>query len=152
MFPNSPTNVPQPEDRATIICLYCAKPQEVSRRAVTVTCKFCNRSLRLTDEPIKAYTARRNLDTCGVVTVEKKGQIVVTDKIHCGGIVVRGKVKGAIVSRGPVLVGPEAEIRGDIKAPTIAIGAGAILEGNYEIGNLDRVGHWLAARPPATQQ
>jgi Polymer-forming cytoskeletal len=147
--PNSPTNVPLPEDRATIVCLYCAKPQEVSRRAVTVTCKFCNRSLRLTDEPIKAYTARRNLDTCGVVTVEKKGQIIVTDKIHCGGLVVRGKVKGAVVSRGPVLVGPEAEIRGDVKAPTIAIGAGAILEGRYEIGNLDRVSRWLAARPPA---
>jgi cytoskeletal protein CcmA (bactofilin family) len=65
---------------------------------------------------------------------------------------VRGKVKGAIVSRGPVLVGPEAEIRGDVKAPTIAIGAGAILDGNYEIGNMDRVGRWLAARPPAAQQ
>ena len=151
MSPNSPTNVPLPEDRATIVCLYCGKPQEVSRRAVTVTCKFCNRSLKLTDEPIKAYTARRNLDTCGVVTVEKKGQIV-TDRILCGGIVVRGKVKGAIVSRGPVLVGPEAEIRGDVKAPTIAIGAGAILEGNYEIGNLDRVGRWLASRPPSAPQ
>jgi ADP-glucose pyrophosphorylase len=151
MSPNSPTSVPQPEDRATISCLYCDKLQEVSRRAVSVTCKFCNRSLKLTDEPIKAYTARRNLDTCGVVTVEKKGQIV-TDRILCGGVVVRGKVKGAIVSRGPVLVGPEAEIRGDVKAPTIAIGAGAILDGNYEIGNLDRVGRWLASRPPGASQ
>jgi hypothetical protein len=146
MSPNSPTNVPLPEDRATIVCLYCSKSQEVSRRALTVTCKFCNRSLKLTDEPIKAYTARRNLDTCGVVTVEKKGQIV-ADQILCGGLVVRGKVKGAVLSRGPVLVGPEAEIRGDVKAPTIAIGAGAILEGKYEIGNLDRVSRWLAARP-----
>jgi hypothetical protein len=140
---------PPPDDRITITCLYCAKPQEVSRRALTVTCRFCNRSLRIEDIRIKAgeYQARRNLDTCGVVTVEKKGQAVV-DKIHCGGMIVRGKVKGAIVSRGPVLVGPEAEIRGDVTAPILAIGAGAILDGKYEIGHRDKVGEWLASRPP----
>src|SRR5262249_35729652 len=105
-------------------------------------------SLRIEDIRIKDYQARRTIDTCGIVTIEKKGQAVVVDKIHCGGMIVRGKVKGAIVSRGPVLVGPEAEIRGDVKAPKLAVGAGAILEGNYEIGNRDKVGEWLAQRPP----
>jgi hypothetical protein len=142
------TTPPPPDDRITITCLYCAKPQEISRRAVTVTCKYCNRSLRIEDIRIKDYQARRTIDTCGIVTIEKKGQAVVVDKIHCGGMIVRGKVKGAIVSRGPVLVGPEAEIRGDVKAPKLAVGAGAILEGNYEIGNRDKVGEWLAAKPP----
>jgi hypothetical protein len=33
-----------------------------------------------------------------------------------------------------VLVGPEAEIRGDVSAPSLAVGAGAILEGKYNIG------------------
>src|SRR5438477_3830657 len=144
---------PPPDDRITITCLYCTRPQEVSRRALTVTCKYCNRSLRIEDIRIKAgdYTARRTIDTCGVVTVEKKGQAVVTEKIHCGGMIVRGKVKGAIVSRGPVLVGPEAEIRGDVTAPTLAVGAGAILDGKYEIGHRDKVGEWLASRPTGTQ-
>jgi cytoskeletal protein CcmA (bactofilin family) len=32
-------------------------------------------------------------------------------------------------------VGPEAEIRGDVTAPTLAVGAGAILEGKYDIGS-----------------
>jgi hypothetical protein len=144
-----PTNVPLPEDRVTITCLYCAKPQEVSRKALTVTCKFCNRSLRIEDIRIKEYQARRIIDTCGVVTVDKKGNAVV-DKIHCGGLIVRGKIKGAVLSRGPVLVGPEAEIRGDVKAPSLAVGAGAILDGNYEIGYRDKVGEWLAARPKDT--
>jgi cytoskeletal protein CcmA (bactofilin family) len=67
-----------------------------------------------------------------MVTVEKKGNVI-TDRINCGGLIVRGKVKGAITSRGPVLVGPEAEIKGDITAPTLAVGAGAILEGQYNI-------------------
>jgi hypothetical protein len=125
--------VSQPDDQATIVCLYCEKPQQVSRKAKSVTCKFCYKPLKLEDLPIKAYEARRAVETCGVVTVEKKGTIV-SDRVHCGGLIVRGKVKGNVISRGPVLVGPEAEVNGDVTAPTIAVGAGAILKGHYEIG------------------
>lgn len=126
-------NVPSPDDRSTIVCLYCNRSQEVGKKAMSVTCKFCNKSLRLEDLRFKEYQARRVIDTCGIVTVEKKGNVV-ADKINCGGLVVRGKIKGTIVSRGPVLVGPEGEIRGDVTAPTLAVGAGAILEGKYDIG------------------
>src|SRR5882724_2402053 len=130
-------NLQPHEDRATVICLHCGKPQEVGRKAMSITCKFCHKPLKLEDERISDYRARRTVETCGIVTVEKKGYVV-ADKIHCGGMVVRGKVKGAIVSRGPVLVGPEAEIKGDVTAPTLAVGAGAILDGKYEIGHRDK--------------
>ena len=124
--------IPSADDRVVVVCLYCEKPQEVGRRALTITCKFCSKSLRLEDLRFKEYQARRTIDTCGVVTVEKKGNVI-TDHINCGGMVVRGKVKGAIVSRGPVLVSNEAEIRGDVTAPSLAVGAGAILDGRYDI-------------------
>jgi len=130
---SSTTQVPTPDDRISITCLYCNQQQEVGRRALTITCRFCNKSLRLEDVKIKEYQARRSIDTCGIVTVERKGHVV-ADKIHCGGLVARGKIKGAVISRGPVLVGPEADIKGDVQAPTIAIGAGATLEGHYQIG------------------
>jgi hypothetical protein len=123
------------DDGINIVCLHCGKPQQVARRAMSVVCKFCHKSLRLEDLPIKDYQARRSIETCGVVTVEKKGHIV-ADRVLCGGLVVRGKIKGDISSRGPVLVGPEAEINGDVTAPTLAVGAGAILQGNYSIGPL----------------
>ena len=126
-------NVPIPEDRATVFCLYCDKPQEVSRKALQVSCKFCHKSLKLEDIAFKQYEARRAIETCGVVTVEKKANVV-ADRVNCGGLVVRGKLKGNIIARGPVLVGPEAEIKGDVKAPTLAVGAGAILNGKYQIG------------------
>lgn len=126
-------NVPQPDDRTTVVCLYCDKSQEVGRKAMTITCKFCSKSLRLEDRRITTYEARRTVETCGIVTVEKKGSVI-ADKVLCGGLVVRGKVKGQVISRGPVLVGPEAEIKGDVTAPSLAIGAGAILDGNYSIG------------------
>ena len=126
---------PTPGDRQTITCLYCGKPQEIGRKALTITCKFCNKSLKLEDLAFKAYEARRAIETCGVVTVEKKGNVV-SDRIICGGLVVRGKLRGNITSRGPVLVGPEAEIRGDVTAPVLAVGAGAVLDGRYAIGSL----------------
>ena len=99
---------------------------------MSITCKFCHKPLKLEDIPIKSYEARRNLATCGVITVEKKGTAVAD--IKCGGLIVRGKVKGTVESHGPVLIGPEAEVKGNISAPTLAVGAGAVLEGHYEIG------------------
>ena len=132
-MPPADYKVPSPDDRSTIVCLYCNKPQEVGRKAMSVTCKFCHKSLKLEDIRYDKYEARRNIDTCGIVTVDKKGNVV-ADKINCGGLVVRGKIKATVVSRGPVMVGPEAEIKGDVSAPTLAVGAGAILEGKYVIG------------------
>ena len=128
------------EDKATIVCLHCGKAQDVARKAMTVTCRYCSKSLRLEDLRFKEYQARRVIETCGIITVEKKGQVI-ADKIHCGGLIVRGKLRGAILSRGPVLVSPEAEIKGDMTAPTLAVGAGAVLEGNYEIGQTPTGGH-----------
>jgi hypothetical protein len=124
---------PAPGDRQTISCLYCGKPQEIGRKAMTITCKYCNKSLKLEDLAFKSYEARRAIETCGVVTVEKKGNVI-SDRVVCGGLIVRGKLKGNIISRGPVLVGPEAEIRGDVTAPMLAVGAGAVLAGQYAIG------------------
>ena len=129
----APATAKPSEDRHTITCLYCGKPQEVARRAMSITCKFCHKPLKLEDIAIKQYEARRQIATCGVVTVEKKGSAI-TDSIKCGGLIVRGKVKGAVESHGPVLIGPEAEVKGDVTAPTLAVGAGAVLEGQYEIG------------------
>jgi len=133
-LPLEPISTSMPgDDGTTIICLYCRQSQQIARRALSVVCKHCHKSLRLEDLPIKDYQARRNVETCGVVTVEKKGNIV-CDRVLCNGMVVRGKVKGTINSRGPILVGPEAEIKGDVTAPSLAVGSGAILEGNYTIG------------------
>jgi hypothetical protein len=126
-------NVPRPDDASTVLCLYCRKPLEVGRKALSITCKHCHKPLKLEDVQFKQYEARRAIDTCGIVTVEKKGNVV-ADRIRCGGMIVRGKVKGTINSHGPVLVGPDAEIKGDVTAPSMAVGAGAILNGHYQIG------------------
>jgi hypothetical protein len=132
-MPDPAYNLPKVDDATMVRCLHCGKAQEVGRKALSITCKHCHKPLKLEDIQIKTYEARRAIDTCGIVTVEKKGNVV-SDKIRCGGLIVRGKVKGTIESHGPVLVGPEAEIKGDVTAPAVAVGAGAILDGKYEIG------------------
>lgn len=132
-----PTQPIPPEDRATIACLFCGGIQEVGKRAMTITCRHCNKSLKLEDIKIAQYQARRQLDTLGVVVVEKSGQAI-CDRILCGGLVVRGKVRGTISSRGPVLIGPEAEVKGDVTAPSLAVGAGAVLSGQYKIGDVTK--------------
>lgn len=130
-----PPGQPPPDDRQTIVCLYCNKPQEVARRAVQITCKYCYKALKIEDIVVNQYLAQRNVETCGIVVVEKKGNVVVLQgKIHCGGLIVRGKVKASVLSRGSVLIGPEADLIGDVTAPTLAVGSGAVLNGYYRIG------------------
>ena len=63
--------VPTPNELQTIACLYCGKPQEIGRRAMSITCKFCNKPLKLEDMAFKQYEARRTIETCGIVTIEK---------------------------------------------------------------------------------
>ncbi len=91
--------VPSPADRQTITCLYCGKALEIGRKTLSVTCKFCHKSLKMEDVVVKQYDARRAIETCGIITVEKKGTVV-SDRLLCGGLVVRGKVKGNVTSRG----------------------------------------------------
>jgi hypothetical protein len=127
-------NVPAPEDQTAITCLHCGKAISIARRALSVTCKYCHKPLRLEDMLFKDYQSRRSIETVGVVTIEKKANVNVVERLLCGGAIIRGRIKGNITSRGPVLVGPDAEIKGNVSAPTLAVGAGAILEGRYDIG------------------
>lgn len=132
---SSDYNVPSPHEHTTVICLFCNQQNEVGQRAMSITCRHCHKPLRLEDIRIKEYQARRQIDTCGTLVIEKKGNVI-ADRILCGAMVIRGKVKGQITSRGSVLISPEAEVKGDVTAPALAVGAGAILEGEYHIGQL----------------
>ena len=39
----------QSDDRISVVCYHCDKPQDVSRKAQSLTCKFCYKSLKLQD-------------------------------------------------------------------------------------------------------
>src|SRR3954469_20589259 len=125
-------SVPVPSDRTAILCLHCGKPQEVGRKAMSVTCKFCSKSLKLEDVKISRYEARRVIETCGTVTIDKKGHVV--SDIRCMNLQLRGKLKGDVVSLNKVEVASDAELKGDVTANSVVVPAGAMLEGYYRIG------------------
>src|SRR5450432_3451137 len=85
------------EDRQQIHCLYCNQPQQVSLRALTINCRHCHKLLKLEPLTINAYQARRTIETCATITVDKKGNIF-SDTILCGALVVRGKIRSDIIS------------------------------------------------------
>ena len=70
-----PIPTPSSDDRQIIFCIYCSKPQEIGKKALSVTCKYCNKSLRIEDLRFKEYQARRTIETVGMVTVEKRRKI-----------------------------------------------------------------------------
>jgi hypothetical protein len=127
-------SVPVPSDRQAILCLHCGKPQEVGRKAMSVTCKFCSKSLKLEDVKISRYEARRVIETCGTVTIDKKGHVV--SDVRCVNLLLRGKLKGDVVGLQRVEVAPDAELKGDVTAGSLNIASGAMLEGFYRIGKV----------------
>jgi cytoskeletal protein CcmA (bactofilin family) len=132
-MPLPDTSLSPGDDRQVINCIHCGAPQPVSRRAISINCRVCSRQLKVESVVIESYQSRRIIETCSSVTVERKGNVF-SERIVCGSLVLHGRARANVVSRGPVEVGPHAELRGSIVAPTIAVGEGAVLEGDYRIG------------------
>ena len=99
---------------------------------MSVTCKFCSKSLKLEDVKISRYEARRVIETCGTVTIDKKGHVV--SDVRCVNLLLRGKLKGDVVGLNKVEVAGDAELKGDVTAGSLNIAPGAMLEGFYRIG------------------
>jgi hypothetical protein len=118
---------PLDDDHVTIVCLHCNKTQNVGRRAMSIPCRFCQRSLCLENLVFNAYIARRVVETCGAITIEEKGNVIV-DRVSCGPLVVRGRLKGNVTARGPITVEARAEVRGSLRGPSLIIAPGARLE------------------------
>jgi len=135
-------SVPVPSDRQAILCLHCGKAQEVGRKAMSVTCKFCSKSLKLEDVKITRYEARRVIETCGTVTIDKKGHVV--SDVRCVNLQLRGKLKGDVVGLRNVEVAGDAELKGDVTAGSLNVAPGAMLEGFYRIGH--KVGNGEAGK------
>lgn len=121
------------DDLVTIVCLYCGKPQQVGRRAMSLPCRFCHKSLRVEDILLNRYEARRIIETCGAITIEANGNVF--GDLTCGSLTIRGQLKGNVLCRGTVFIDSSAVIRGDITAPIIKIAEGARLQGKCTIGH-----------------
>ena len=119
----------------SIACYHCGKRMDVGRSAQTVTCRNCHKPLQVSDVQVKRYDARRDIRTVGLITVEKKGQIV-GDRVECGGLIARGQIKAKQppIVRGVAMIGPKAQVNGGLSAYTVQVAEGAELDGYFCVG------------------
>ena len=131
----------------TVQCYHCAHRLEVSRSAESTSCPGCNRPLFVGDLHITTLKPVQKVQTCGRITVAKKGRIIADTVIAVEGMDVEGIVDAKrVISGGHVSIGPKAQWRGDLSAPSLVIALGAQVRWSHfniphdELGVSDLVG------------
>ena len=116
-----------------VVCYHCGHDLEVSGRAMSTFCPECNRSLVIEDLTIKQYTAVKVLETCGRLVIPKRGHAVIMGHVVAhGGIRMDGKLScEQAISRAPVVIGPKAIWQGSLRAPSLVVHAGAVIQEGF---------------------
>lgn len=110
-------------------CYLCRRRFEVGSKAMTVSCPGCHKPLLVQDVVVKTLQAVKKLQTCGRITVQKKGRIIAELVEAHEGLDVRGVIQANVICGAMVRLGPTAQWRGDCNAPAIRIDPGATIEG-----------------------
>jgi len=97
---------------------------------MSTSCPECNRPLVIEDVTVRSYLGVNVLETCGRLLVPKRKQLSVQGHVVAhGGIEVQGRLSCArAISRGPVLLGPKSDWEGDLRAPSLMIREGAVVQ------------------------
>ena len=115
-------------------CYLCGHAFEVSAKAMTSSCPQCHKGLRVEDVVVKNVQAVRKLQTCGKLTIERKGRVIASLVEAQGGVDCKGALEGRVVTGGSVRIGKTAEWKGDCQAASLRVEAGAkILGGHFDV-------------------
>lgn len=122
--------------KRTVQCYLCARRFEISSIAATVSCPGCFKPLLVEDVVVKSYQAVKKIQTCGRITVQKRGRVVADLIEGHEGVEVLGICHANVVSGRKVWVGPKAELKGNLSAPAIEVDPTAnVLGGFFTIPN-----------------
>jgi hypothetical protein len=116
-------------------CYHCGRRMTVGRRAQSTSCPGCSRRVVIEDIVVRTYHAVVNAETCGKLIVAKGGHVVVQKRIVAfKGIEVEGKLQcREAISAGPVLLGPKAEWKGNLRAAALAVKSGGSIQAGHFI-------------------
>jgi hypothetical protein len=117
-----------------IQCPNCCGAQEVGASAQSVVCRHCNSTIKVTDQKITQYSATVSIETCGSVTIEKKGALVVQKRVVASNLMLKGSLKGNTIVHDSAHIAAGAQLVGELKARTLEVEDGASLKGYLEIG------------------
>lgn len=123
----------KPTGPRIIHCPNCSGAQEVGASAQSVVCRTCNVSVKIADEKITQYSATVSLETCGSLTIEKKGALVVQKRVVAADLTLKGSLKGNTVVYDTAHIAAGANLVGDLRARVITIEDGASLKGFLQI-------------------
>ena len=114
-------------------CYHCGHGLEVGGRTMSTSCPECNRPILVEDVTAKGYMGVNVIETCGRLVIPKRKQVVVQGHVVAHqGIQVDGKLWcEKAVSRGPVVFGPKADWQGDLRAPSLEVRKGAVIQGGW---------------------
>jgi cytoskeletal protein CcmA (bactofilin family) len=115
----------------TVQCYHCRQWFDVPARAMSISCPWCYRRVGLDDLVIKGACWTSKIQTCGRVVVKARATLVAPLIEASQGVEVHGTIEGAIVSGAQLYVGPRARVKGQIRAPSIKVEPGGVLEGAF---------------------
>ena len=119
------------QSHRTVQCYLCGRRFEISAIAATVSCPGCYKPLLVEDITVKGYQAVKKLQTCGRITVQKRGRVVADLVEAHEGVEVLGVMHANVVSGRSVRIGPKAEWKGDLRCPAVQIDPSANILGGY---------------------
>lgn len=121
----------KPTGPRRVQCYLCTHWFEVGEKAMTVSCPKCYKPLMVQDLVIRQHEAVKRLETCGRISVEKKGRVIAERVTAIEGIEVRGVVHANVFSGQQVVMHPGAEWKGNCSAPAVEIMDGARVLGGF---------------------
>jgi len=101
---------------------------------MSTACPNCNKAIKVEDVIVKTYLPVNDLQTCGKVTIIKKGRVVAKRIMSGEGIVCEGVMEGSIETDGDVVLGPKASWKGDyLFSRSLSIAGGAKVLGSVTV-------------------
>ena len=117
----------------SISCPSCGSVQEVAPSAQSVVCKHCNVSIKVGDQKIAQYAANVSLETCGALTIDKKGALVVQKRVVASDLTLKGSLKGNAIIYDTAHIASSGQMVGDLKARLLRVDDGATLKGHLQV-------------------
>ena len=115
-----------------MVCTHCERAIEIPATAMSVNCRHCHNRVIIEDMKIKAYHSVVRLATAGKVEVAKNAHVIA--QVRVNELQVNGSVKGDVTALERIKISKKGSIVGDVASRTLAVEAGATLEGHFNIG------------------
>lgn len=114
------------------LCTQCDRPLDVDDAAKSVSCPHCNTRVVTEAMVVEAYVAVRRFATANRMRITKKG--IVYAAVRADALEVDGVLQGDAVSLTSIRVGKTANVKGSLRAATLALEPGASFVGEVAIG------------------